>query len=280
MRVEQRAPAKVNLVLHVGPRRGDGLHTLCSLFASLDLADGLGVEVAGKEDEVICPGVEGENLAARALAAFRAAAGGIDLAPLRVTIDKRVPVAAGLGGGSADAAAVLRAANELAGAPLGAHELRRAGARVGSDVPSQIAPRAALVTGAGEEVEPIELEPVSLVLVPQREGLSTAAVYAELDRLRAAGDLQVRERLDPHPLRRLARAPTRVLAAGLENDLEPAALSLRPALAQPLAELRRTGALAARIAGSGPTAFGVFEDPAAAAAAARAIPGAIASVAR
>ena len=280
MTVEQRAPAKVNLVLHVGAPRDDRLHPLCSLFASLDLADGVTVEAIGSEDVVICPGVEGENLAARALAAFRAAARERELAPLRVTIDKRVPIAAGLGGGSADAAAVLRAANELAGAPLDAAGLRRVAVGLGSDVPSQVEPSHALVSGAGERVEPLELAPLSLVLVAQGEGLSTAAVYAELDRLRAAGELPVREQLDPEPLRRLAGASAAGLAAGLENDLEPAALSLRPELERPLAQLTAAGALAARITGSGPTAFGVFGDRDSAAAAARAIPGAVLTSAR
>ena len=275
MRVEERAHAKVNLVLHVGAPRPDGLHPLCSLFASLDLADVLTVEAGGSEDMVICPGVEGENLAARALEAFRAAAPGGDLPPLRVTIGKRIPIAAGLGGGSADAAAVLRAANRLAGAPLDAGALRSLGASLGSDVPSQIDPRHALVTGTGELVEPLELTQMGLVLLPRREGLSTAAVYAELDRLRAGGELHPRGALDPEPLRRLASGSVAEIAAGLENDLEAAALSLRPELEGHLAELRQAGALAARISGSGPTAFGVFGDRDSAGSAARSIPRAI-----
>src|SRR5437764_7868922 len=110
--IRETAPAKVNLVLHVGPRRADGLHELCSLFASLELADGVTVEPADS-DEVVCPGVAGPNLAQAAIDAFRSAAKS-ELPPLRVTIHKRIPVAAGLGGGSADAAAVLRAANRIA----------------------------------------------------------------------------------------------------------------------------------------------------------------------
>ena len=103
----ERAPAKVNLILHVGRRRGDGLHELCSLFAPLELADELSFAPAdGSRDEVLCPGVEGMNLVNRALEAFRTRA---SLPALRVEIEKRVPVAGGLGGGSADAAAALRA---------------------------------------------------------------------------------------------------------------------------------------------------------------------------
>src|SRR5213078_1145567 len=103
--------------------------------------------------------------------------------PLRVTIEKRIPVAAGLGGGSADAAAVLRAANELGGRPLGYDRLREIAAGLGSDVPSQVEPGPAIVTGVGEEVEPVALPDAALVLVPAADGLAAAQVYAELDRL-------------------------------------------------------------------------------------------------
>jgi len=273
--ITEQAPAKVNLVLHVGSRRKDGLHPLCSLFASLDLADLVTVEVAGSEDAVACPGVEGENLAARALRAFRTAAPGPTLPPLRVTIDKRIPVAAGMGGGSADAAAVLRAANALAGEPLDPDALRRVARALGSDVPSQVDPRSALVTGTGETVEPVGLPALALVLVPARHGLSTAAVYAELDRLRAADEVDQRESLDPGPVRTVASGATSELAARLENDLEAPALSLRPDLEGRLADLREAGALGARITGSGPTAFGLFGDRRSAVAASRGIPGSV-----
>jgi 4-diphosphocytidyl-2-C-methyl-D-erythritol kinase len=251
--VHERAPAKVNLILQVGDVRADGLHELCSLFASLELADDVTVERhGGPEDEVVSPGVSGPNLATRALVELRRELRG-ELPPLAVAIEKRIPVAAGLGGGSADAAAVLRAANRIAGAPLDDAALRAVGARIGSDVPSQVGPRHALVTGAGEHVEPLPLPPLAVVLVPQREGLSTADVYREADRIRST-----RARLDPDRLRALAAAPLPELAAALENDLEPAALSLRPDLASALTALTEAGALAARITGSGPTAFGVF----------------------
>jgi 4-diphosphocytidyl-2-C-methyl-D-erythritol kinase len=256
--ITELAPAKVNLVLHVGARRADGLHDLCSLFASLELADGVTVEPTGA-DEVVCPGVSGPNLAQAAIEAFRQApvAAAAELPPLRVTIDKRIPVAAGLGGGSADAAAVLRAANAIAGHPLDAAALRAIGLRLGADVPSQIEPRHALVTGAGEGVEPVELPEMALLLVPEREGLSTEAVYQEADRLPST-----RAQLDPAALRTLARAPLATLARAMENDLEAAALSLRHELTRTLAKLEDAGALAARVSGSGPTAFGVFATPA------------------
>jgi 4-diphosphocytidyl-2-C-methyl-D-erythritol kinase len=265
MKVRETAPAKVNLVLHVGGRRrGDGLHEICSLFASLDLADDVTVEPSDL-DEVICRGVPGPNLAAAALEAYRSLA---PLPPLRVTIEKRIPVAAGLGGGSADAAATLRAANALAGDPLGPSELRTIAARLGADVPSQVEPRHALVTGAGENVEPLDLPDMALLLVPVAEGLSARDVYAEADSLPST-----RAHLDPAPLRTAAAAPLAVLAHAMENDLEAAALSLRPELTATLAALQEAGALKALVSGSGPTAFGVFADPAEADLAAAALPG-------
>jgi 4-diphosphocytidyl-2-C-methyl-D-erythritol kinase len=260
MTIREVAPAKVNLVLHVGPRRADGLHELCSLFASLELADGVEVEArpggqaAGTvADEIVCRGVPGPNLAEAALAAFRSAAPEAALPPLRVEIDKRIPVAAGLGGGSADAAAVLRAANRLAGDPLDAAALRRIGLTIGADVPSQVEPRHALVTGAGEGVEPVELPDMALLLVPSANGLATKDVYAEADRIGS-----IRAELDAELLRAAAAAPLAALAHAMENDLEAAALSLRPELARTLAALEEAGAVRALITGSGPTAFGVF----------------------
>jgi len=249
--IRERAPAKVNLLLHVGRRRADGLHELCSLFASIDLADDVTVE-PGETDEVVCAGVEGPNLALVALERFRAEAAA-DLPPLRVTIEKRIPVAAGLGGGSADAAAVLRAANRLADEPLDADGLRALGARIGADVPSQVEPRHALVTRAGEGVEPVELPPMALLLVPDERGLSTAEVYSQADELGTT-----RAELDADGVRDLAAHPLYELAAALDNDLEAAAVSLRPELSERMDALRDAGALTARVTGSGPTVFGVF----------------------
>jgi len=249
--ISEHAPAKVNLLLHVGPRRGDGLHELCSLFATIDLADELTVEAANA-DEVVCAGVEGPNLALAAVERFRAEAAP-DLPPLRVVIEKRIPVAAGLGGGSADAAAVLRAANRLAGEPLTVDKLRELGAALGADVPSQVEPRHALVTGAGEVVEPVALPPMTLLLVPDAKGLSTADVYAQAEALGTT-----RQELDADRVRDLAGRALYELAAVLENDLEAAAVSLRPELTERMDMLREAGALTARVTGSGPTVCGVF----------------------
>jgi 4-diphosphocytidyl-2-C-methyl-D-erythritol kinase len=268
--LRELAYAKLNLVLHVGRPCEDGMHPICSLMASIDLADELtATPRESGADSVHCPGVAGDNLAARALAEFRSRAGG-ELPPLELRIDKRIPVAAGLGGGSADAAAALRIANELAGAPLSAAELLRLAADLGSDVPSQLDPGHALVQGIGERVDPLELPALSAVLLPDPDGLSTAAVYGELDRIGGT-----REQLDPEPLRSMAASAPADLAAGLANDLQAAALSLRPSLAAKLDSLRSVGALGAVVSGSGPTCFGLFDDPAAANEAAASIPGAL-----
>ncbi len=262
-----KAWAKLNLVLRVGRRRADGLHELASLFASIDLADGVHVESA-ERDEVLCPGVEGPNIAQAALERFRARTGA---GPMRVVIEKRIPVAGGLAGGSADAAAVLRGANEVAGSPLEPADLRELGAELGADVPSQVAPGHSVVTGAGEHVEPIELPDAHVVLWPDPAGLSTAAVYAEADRLAVT-----RAQLDPEGLHALAARPIEALGAAMENDLESAAIALKPELAGRVEDLAgRPGCLGARVTGSGPTVFGLFEREADASATADAIPGAL-----
>jgi 4-diphosphocytidyl-2-C-methyl-D-erythritol kinase len=251
------APAKLNLCLYLGARREDGLHELCSLFEPLALADLIAVSDAGR-DEVICPGVEGENLATRALAALRER--GWEGPRLRIEIEKRIPVAAGLGGGSADAAAVLRlAAGEVT-------DLEEIAAGLGADVPSQLTPALSLVRGAGENVERLpQPKRHAVVLLPGGGGLSTADVFAEADRLglgRSGGELdELAQRL-----RSAAGTGASPLTYPelLVNDLEPAARSLRPEIGTALDALRDVGAPHALLTGSGPTAFGFFESLAAA----------------
>jgi 4-diphosphocytidyl-2-C-methyl-D-erythritol kinase len=258
------APAKLNLCLYLGRPREDGLHELRSLFEPLALADRLVVSEA-ERDEVACPGVEGENLASRALAALRER--GWTRPPLRIEIEKRTPVAAGLGGGSADAAAVLR----LAAGEVG--DLERIAAELGADVPSQLTPALALVSGAGEGVELLP-EPAehAVVLLPDGGGLSTAAVFAEADRLGLGRPTAELDELAGR-LREAAGAGSSPLdyAELLVNDLEPAARSLRPGIGAALDALRDAGAAHTLLTGSGPTAFGLFADLAAARAAAMAL---------
>jgi 4-diphosphocytidyl-2-C-methyl-D-erythritol kinase len=254
------APAKLNLCLYLGPRRDDGLHELCSLFEPLMLADPIQIDerAPGETDEVVCPGVDGENLAAKALAALRERGWGVP--PLRVEIEKRIPVAAGLGGGSADAAAVLRLARgEVEG-------LAATAAGIGADVPSQLEPALALVAGAGERVERLpEPAPHAVVLLPGGGGLSTAEVFAEADRVglgRAVGELK--ELASRLRVAAGAGASPLAFAELLVNDLEPAARSLRPDIGEALEALLDAGAPLAMLTGSGPTAFGLFDDLAAA----------------
>jgi 4-diphosphocytidyl-2-C-methyl-D-erythritol kinase len=258
------APAKLNLCLYLGPRRGDGLHELCSLFEPLALADLLTVSEA-ERDEVLCPDVEGENLAAAALAALREHGWGSP--PLRIEIEKRVPVAAGLGGGSADAAAVLRlAAGEVP-------DLEEIAAGLGADVPSQLRPALALVRGAGERVEPLPAPAEhAALLLPDGGGLSTAEVFAAADRLGGGRELEELERLAAR-LRSVAGAGASPLSYPelLVNDLEPAARAVRPSIGEALERLRGAGAPVAIMSGSGPTAVGLFPSLAAARAALAAI---------
>lgn len=254
-----RAPGKVNLCLFVGRPRPDGLHPLVSLVQPVDLADELRLEPApagAAADAVVCPGVEGENLAARALALYREATGW-DAPPQRLSIAKRVPVAAGMGGGSGDAAAALRLAAHAAGRPddpvLG--ELAPA---LGADVPAQLLGQRALVEGAGERVSPLpSAGPFALVVVALDAALRTPAVYARADALgspRAPGALPALAR----EVRAAARLAGVLPPALAENDLEPAARALCPEIDAALAALRAAGAEQALVSGSGPTVFGTF----------------------
>ena len=261
------APAKVNLCLFVGPTRADGRHELVTVMQPLAFGDDVSMEESAR-DEVVCDGVDGPNLAEAALRAFREAAGG---APMRLTIAKRTPVAAGMGGGSADAGAALRLAARAAGVddePL----LLRIAERLGADVPAQLRPARVLAAGAGEQLVALGPAPrFGVVVVPSAQQLSTADVYAEADRLglpRSEDDLAerlaaVREGLD--------RGPFGLADALLVNDLEPAARSLCPSIGDELAAVRAAGADHAMVSGSGPTVIGLFADPAAARSAAATI---------
>jgi 4-diphosphocytidyl-2-C-methyl-D-erythritol kinase len=264
------APGKINLCLFVGPLRADGRHELVSVFQSVSLADRVTLRPASdaEHDEVICDGVEGPNIALAALSAFRAATGW-DGPPQRIEIEKRVPVAAGMGGGSADAAAVLRLAARLAGVELASlHEIAFG---LGADVPSLLSPGRALVTGAGEHVQALpDAGPLGVLVLPSRAQLASGAVYAEADRLRLARSAQ-----DLEGTLAAVRASARSLPDALiVNDLQPAALSLEPSIAEALRSARASGAQVALVSGSGPTVVGLFagvDGPAAAQAAAAAL---------
>jgi 4-diphosphocytidyl-2-C-methyl-D-erythritol kinase len=251
------ARAKINLCLFVGPSRPDGRHELVSLMDSLDLCDDVSAEIGPdglSADEVICPGVNGPNLAATALAAFRARTGW-DGPPLRLRIDKRIPVAGGMAGGSADAAAALRLVSEVAGV----HDLRlleEIAAGLGADVPSQVRGGLVIATGEGNRLRPVHvgLEYAAVVLPVEAE-LSAGDVYAEADRLGI-----------PRDGLGLARSLTRLQAAisaetildHVHNDLQDAARSLCPAIDEALEAAINAGADHALVSGSGPTVLALF----------------------
>jgi 4-diphosphocytidyl-2-C-methyl-D-erythritol kinase len=254
MRLQALAPAKVNLSLFLGATREDGRHRLVTVFESLSLADTLELEITGSEDVVVCPGVEGENLAGRALAGLRAR--GWDAPPVRVSIEKRIPVAAGMAGGSADAAATLRLA--MAVAPGRAEEVDALAAELGADVPSQLLPGLALGTGAGEIVEHFEaLAEHAFVILPSEFELATPDVYREADRLRLQRSDEELDRLYHELVGALA--PEAALPSQLlVNDLEPAAVSLCPWCGDALEAVRAAGAEHAMVSGSGPTVVGIW----------------------
>jgi 4-diphosphocytidyl-2-C-methyl-D-erythritol kinase len=257
------APGKVNLCLFVGAPRADGLHPLVSVVQSVTLADELTLTPTTGEDVVRCPGVEGPNLAGRALAAFKQATG--SAGAWELTIDKRVPVAAGMGGGSGDAAAALRLAAAAAGVADGKllHELA---VGLGADVPAQLHPGRALMLGAGERVVRLpDAEPFGLVIVPLDAALSTADVYRAFDDRSTARDATELAALEDE-LASGALPPARIV-----NDLEDAARALCPAIDPALDAVRATGPRHALVSGSGPTVFGIYGDLAAAEAAAAAL---------
>jgi 4-diphosphocytidyl-2-C-methyl-D-erythritol kinase len=239
-----RAPAKLNLCLYVGERRPDGLHEICSLFQAITLADVVTMELApGDRDEVICPGVEEPNLAAVALARFRERFGW-DRPAVRVTIEKHIPVAGGLGGGSADAGAVLRLATRGSGVRAHVDELQELAISIGADVPSQVEPGSHLVLGAGEVLERLQKTwHLAGVLLTSARGLSTAEVYALHDRLGDEHHHLLGHERRHHGSTDLQQAVTTAGYSPLEfssllvNDLEPAALQLHPEAGDALALL-------------------------------------------
>ena len=250
------APAKLNLYLHVTGRRPDGYHLLDSLFVFADLgdrvaaapADDLSLTVTGPFAAGLA--AEGDNLVLRAARALAAAAGIEPRAAL--TLEKNLPVAAGLGGGSADAAAALRALSALWGLDLPLDEIAL---KLGADVPACLHGRPCLVSGIGERLQPAPAlgGPLHVVLVNPGLPLETRSVFAA-----RSGDFSAADPLD----RACANAFDLALALKpRRNDLEPAARFLVPEIDDVLAALSdRNGCLLTRLSGSGPTCFGLFAD--------------------
>jgi 4-diphosphocytidyl-2-C-methyl-D-erythritol kinase len=255
--VTVRVPAKVNVQLAVGAARPDGFHDLANVFLAVGLydevtvtpADGLRVTCAGPDAGQVP--LDRTNLAARAALALaerydRSAA-------VHLHIAKDIPVAGGMAGGSADGAAALLACDALWGTGASRAELLEICAELGSDVPFSLVGGAALGTGRGEKLRPLEVGGTfHWVFAMAGRGLSTPAVFREFDRLAEGRDV-------PEPvasqdlLDALAKGDPDALAAAVSNDLQPAALSLFPELAGTLAAGRAAGALTALVSGSGPT---------------------------
>lgn len=255
--VTVRVPAKVNLELLVGPPREDGYHSLSTVYHAVSLfdevtvsyADGWGLSVDGPYAHGVP--TDGQNLAARA-AQLLAGSGGID-EPVHIRIRKDIPVAGGMAGGSADAAATLVACDSLWGLGLSREELEEVAATLGSDVPFLLAGGTAMGSGRGEVLTPVLARGTfHWVFALSDEGLSTPAVYAECDRLRAGTHVP-----EPTPSREMMTAlrsgDPLALAAALRNDLQRAAISLRPELGDILDAGLEFGALGGLVSGSGPT---------------------------
>ncbi|MEY9872187.1 4-diphosphocytidyl-2-C-methyl-D-erythritol kinase [Streptacidiphilus sp. MAP12-33] len=282
--VTVRVPAKVNVQLAVGGRRADGFHALATVFFAVGLWDtvtarpgrGVTLTVSGRDADVVP--TDDSNLAARAALAL-AAHHGVE-ANVALHIDKDIPVAGGMAGGSADAAAALLACDVLWGLGTDRETLFGLAADLGSDVPFSMHGGVALGEGRGERLTPVPVGGTfHWVFAVADGGLSTPAVYGECDRLReeAGGPGGADESRVPQPsadaalLDALASGDAAALGAALGNDLQPAALSLRPALARTLRAGTEAGAIGALVSGSGPTCAFLAKDAGAAAAVAAAL---------
>ena len=271
MALVEHAPAKVNLTLAVLGRRRDGYHTLDSLVAFADVGDRLSF-VPGRPLTLSVRGANAaeagspdDNLVLKAARALSAEIPGLELGAF--TLDKRLPVAAGLGGGSADAAAALRLlarANRIARADP---RLYRVARRIGADVPVCVDPRARRMRGIGEILSvPLKIPKLSAVLINPGVAVPTGEVFAKLGLQR--GETPRRAHRMQTLLREFDAFVERLAAEG--NDLEPPAIALQPVIGRVLAALRRErGCRLARMSGSGATCFGLFSSARAADAAAR-----------
>ncbi len=262
--VTVRAPAKINLSLRVGPRRPDGSHALSTVFHAVQLdevvtatavdGDEVTVEVRDEHGGSV-PGVpeDAANLAVRAALLVRDEAG-LGSAGAHLAVRKATPVAGGMAGGSADAAAALVACARLWATGFDQQRLLALAARLGSDVPFALVAGTAIGTGRGERLEPVTMGPRRLhwVLALAATGLSTPAVYQALDDLRA--DRPVRDPVtDPRLVTALERGLVGALGMLVDNDLQDAVFALRPALRQTLAAGLEAGARGGLVSGSGPT---------------------------
>jgi 4-diphosphocytidyl-2-C-methyl-D-erythritol kinase len=272
--VTVRVPAKVNLQLAVGPLRPDGFHGVVTVYQAVSLFDEVTVRPVAHRTPVLVSGEDAAavptgptNLASKAVTALARATGQRDRGrdSVQIEIRKRIPVAAGLAGGSADAAAALVACNELWRTGLSQAQLCAIGARLGSDVPFAITGGTAVGRGRGEQLTAaLVAGTYHWALAFARGGLSTPEVYGACDRLRAApGAAAVPPPELSGPLMAALRSADPVaVGRHLMNDLQPAALSLRPELRRALSDGREFGAVGALVSGSGPTCMFLARDAA------------------
>jgi 4-diphosphocytidyl-2-C-methyl-D-erythritol kinase len=285
--VTVRVPAKINLQLAVGPLRSDGYHGLVTVFHAVSLFDD--VTVAPAETDTVTVTGEGaglvpedsDNLALRAVRALRAALADRTETPhgdggVAVTIEKRIPVAGGMAGGSADAAAALVACNELWATGLSQQELCEVAATVGSDVAFAVLGETAIGRGRGELLTPVPTATPATyhwVLALADGHLSTPRVFHTLDRQRQDREVAGPE-LSTELMQALSAGDPARLGAALSNDLQEPALTLFPALRKTLDAGLELGALGALVSGSGPTCFFLARDSGHATDLAAALPGA------
>ena len=261
-KVSMRMPAKLNIALRVGPARADGFHELATIFHAVSLYDivtvterpsGSGISLTSDTDGVP---VDASNLAWRAAALLAATVG--RSADVHITLEKGIPTAGGMAGGSTDGAGTLLALNELWQCGLSRDRLQELGAELGSDVPFCIAGGTQLGTGRGEVLTPVLARGTfHWVIATASTGLSTPDVFRALDRIRPhADEPQVSEAV----MTALRAGDARALGRALENDLQQAALALRPTLRRVLEAGAEASALGAIVSGSGPTCVFLVRD--------------------
>lgn len=259
--VHVRAPGKINLSLRVGPPDADGYHPLATVFQAVSVYEDV-VAHPGQDVSVHISGrgadlpTDTANLAVRAATLLRSSTG--TEAGVRLELTKAVPVAGGMAGGSADAAATLLACDQLWGTDLSREELLALAARLGADVPFALTGMTAVGTGRGDVVTPaLSRGSYHWVLALQDEGLSTPEVFRALDESTAG---RAQPEVDEGLLAALVGGDATALAPHLGNDLQEPALDLRPELGDVLAACHRAGALAALVSGSGPTVVALALD--------------------
>jgi len=264
MHLEKNSPCKVNLLLNILGRRADGFHELETVMQPVNLCDRLAFERSGGAVELSCSGaslpVDSRNLVHRAATGFLQSAKISD--GVRIHLDKKIPLAAGLGGGSGNAATTLLALNELFGLPLSAAKLNELAVALGSDVPFFLQNKPALATGRGEKIQPLDIFPAlhgrAFLLIHPGFGISTSWAYQNLARFPEA--LNGRQGCAQKLIAQLQSNDWPAAADGFYNSLEAPALEKYPVLALFQEFLRANGALAALMSGSGSTTFAIVDD--------------------